>query len=74
MRLGITTKLLIPLGLLFASLTYLNIKVLLDIFAQEQLETKQENALTIASQAAMQFDASNKIETLKRSVISVFTF
>ena len=68
MKIGILFKLLIPLSVLFALLTYLNTTILLDIFKNEQIEKTRQHAVSIASQTAMQFDYSVGIESLKRIV------
>ncbi|MDC0603558.1 HAMP domain-containing histidine kinase, partial [Aliiglaciecola sp.] len=68
MKLGLVSKILIPLIVLFFLLTTFTTRLLLDLFATEQIKTTQQTALGIASAAAMQIDTSVQAEYLKRVV------
>ncbi|MBT0587597.1 ATP-binding protein [Alteromonas oceanisediminis] len=65
-RLPIVYKLFVPVSLLFIVLTAVAATWLLSEFRQQQIDTTKTNLVGIASQAAMQFDASIDEETLKR--------
>lgn len=66
MKLGIVPKILVPLSILFFILTVLTMRLLLDLFATEQIKTTRQTSLGIASASAMQIDTSVQAEYLKR--------
>ena len=68
MRLGIVPKFIIPLTLLFATLTFGTSNYIKNIVAQEQLISAKRQALGIASQAAMMIDGSFDGNNLLRVV------
>jgi signal transduction histidine kinase/ActR/RegA family two-component response regulator len=67
-RIGITAKILIPMGILFAVSTVLTLNVIKNLFAKEQIVTYHAEALATASQVAMMFDASTDAKNMKRIV------
>ncbi|MGQ8365781.1 ATP-binding protein [Glaciecola sp. 1036] len=68
MRIGLVAKLLIPLGVCFAVITYFMTNALLELYYKELFENTKQNSLNIASQAAMQVDEGSSLERLKRIV------
>ena len=67
-RIGLVAKLLVPLLILFVGLTYAISMLLLNYFAQEQLERTKSTALSTANEVAMMFDTTVEDELLKRMV------